>query len=485
MKNLGKNGGIAMMIGAVVVLLVATMTAQAQTFTTLVNFNDKNGSLPSGLVQGLDRNLYGTTYGDGAKQGGTFFVVTTTGALKTLYTFCLPSCGSSGVVVGVDGNFYGTTYYGGAYGDGTVFKITAKGQLTPLYSFCAQTNCTDGSQPSAGLVQGTDGNFYGNTTYGGDETCNAPSGCGTLFKMSPQGVFTSLHVFENTDGSYPYAPMTQASDGNFYGTTNSGGAYNNGTVYRITASGTLTTLHSFDFLVDGAFPQTGLVQASDGNLYGVVTGGGSASGYGTVFRITLAGTFATVYAFCHVSGCPDGAEPTGSLIQATDGNLYGVTIAGGGGSCPAAFAIGCGAVFQITLDGQFTNVQGFDFTDGLSPDVVYQATDGNLYGETVFGGDVKCPVHDGCGTIFVIGEGLAPFVEMLPEYGKVGSTVRVLGTDLTGATSVSFNGTAATFTVRSSSLITATVPAGATTGFVTVTSPSGTLTSNKQFRVRP
>ena len=211
--------------------------------------------------------------------------------LTTLYSFCSqPNCvdgayPQAGLVQGTDGNFYGTTANDAGPNQGTVFKVTAGGTLTSLYNFCAQTGCPDGSQPSGGLVQATDGNLYGTTVLGG------ASDYGTVFKITPGGTLTSLYSFcaagfSCADGGYPHAGLVQATDGNFYGTTFQGGAYGGGTVFKITAAGTLTTLHSFGgFGTDGYAPFAGLVQATDGNFYGTTNLGGPR-GYGTVFKIT-------------------------------------------------------------------------------------------------------------------------------------------------------------------------------------------------------
>jgi uncharacterized repeat protein (TIGR03803 family) len=277
-------------------------------------------------------------------------------------------------VQATNGNFYGTTFAGGANGYGTVFKITPSGTLTTLYSFCSQRGCPDGSYPGAALVQAPNGDFYGTTNGGGNSNSSCNVGCGTVFKITPGGTLTTLYSFCSqsgcTDGSAPVAGLVQATDGNFYGTTYSGRSY----------------------------------------------------GYGTIFKITPSGTLTTLYSFCSQSGCRDGEFAEAALIQATNGNFYGTTLAGG------------------TLDS---------------------------------------------GTIFSLSVGLGPFVETQPTSGKVGAAVKILGTNLTGATGVTFNGTAAVFRVVSSSLITATVPTGASTGFVKVKAPSGTLKSNLQFRVKP
>ncbi len=268
-----------------------------------------------------------------------------------------------------------------------VFKITPTGTLTTLYSFCAQSGCTDGEYPVAGLVQGTDGNFYGTTPEGG------ANGGGTVFKITPTGTLTTLYSFcaQNNcaDGANPAAGLVQATDGNFYGTTYAGGANGYGTVFKITPSGTLTTLYSFcskGGCADGSYPEAGLVQATDGNLYGTTfaaTFDGGANGDGTVFKITPSGTLTTLYSF---SG-PDGANPWAGLVQATDGNFYGTTYAGG--------ANGDGTVFKTPLTGILTTLHSFDGTDGAGPEAgLVQATDGNFYGTTFYGGT------NGAGTVF-------------------------------------------------------------------------------------
>ena len=217
-----------------------------------------------------------------------------------------------------DGNFYGTTEWGGAYGLGTVFKISPGGTLTTLYSFCAGgLSCADGSLPTAGLVQAADGNLYGTTAEGGANTD------GTVFKITPGGSLTTLHSFEGNDGGLPEAALVQATDGNLYGTTSWGGSGGYGTVYKITLGGTLTTLHSFSgYPTDGGDPYAALVQATDGNLYGTTWRGGSYD-EGTIFKITPTGTLTTLHSFDGT----DGSFVQAGLVQASDGNFYGTASA--------------------------------------------------------------------------------------------------------------------------------------------------------------
>jgi uncharacterized repeat protein (TIGR03803 family) len=476
----------------VLLLFCATtaIAASAQGFKTLVSFNGTKGKNPvDSLVQGLDGKLYGTTSGGGASSAclggcGTVFKITASGTLSTLYSFCTQGgCSdgalpSAGLVLGIDGNLYGTTVNGGfaiaacgGSGCGTIFKISPNGTLTTLYRFCAQPNCTDGLLPYAGLVLGTDGNFYGTTYAGGAH------GEGTVFRITRGGTRTTLHSFNGTDGAHTYAGLVEATDGNFYGTTFLGGTNGWGTVFKITPGGTLTTLHSFD-RADGAEPWAALVQATDGNFYGTTslygTGFGCGQGFlrhgcGTVFKITSRGTLTTLLTFDLVSG----AYPHAVLVQATDGNFYATTTKGGASS---ACSGGCGTIFKITPG--LRTLHSFDSADGTNPSAgLVQATDGNFYGTTSAGG------AENDGTAFSLSVGLGPFVETLPTSGKVGTPAIILGNNLTGATSVTFNGAVATFTVVSSTEIKTTVPSGTTTGKVKVTTPIGTLTSNVPFRV--
>jgi uncharacterized repeat protein (TIGR03803 family) len=452
-----------------------------QGLTTLWSFDGTNGAGPdAALVQATDGNFYGTTSGGGANGDGTIFKINQTGTLTTLSGFCPPSgCPGTqparpmaGLVQGTNGDLYGTTYSGGANGSGTVFKISPSGTLTTLWRFCSQPGCADGKYPGAALVQATNANFYGTTSAGG-----ANNG-GTIFKITPSGSLTTLYSFCCTAG--PNGALIQSTNGDFYGTTYEGGANaNHGTVFKITPSGKLTTLYSFcapSNCTDGSNPVAGLVQGTDGNFYGTTYGGG-ASNYGTVFKITPGGKLTTLYSFCAQSNCTDGYEPVAGLVQATDGNFYGTTLAGG--------AYLQGTVFKITPSDKLTTpysfcsqVAGGVCTDGGHPQAgLIQGTDGNLYGTTSEGGAYSI------GTVFSLSVGLGSFVETQTTSGKVGAAVKILGTDLTGATSVSFNGTAAAFKVVSSSEITTTVPAGATTGTVRVVTPSGTLSSNVPFRV--
>jgi uncharacterized repeat protein (TIGR03803 family) len=464
--------------GTILLWAAGAIALPAQTFTTLHSFSGTDGSAPDGApVQGTDGNFYATAYSGGANGDGTVFKITPSGTLTTIHSFDLTDgqAPASGLVLGTDGNFYGTTLGGGVNTDGTVFKITPSGKLTTLHSFCSLNLCTDGSAPYLGaLVQGADGDFYGSTPFGGTNHA------GTIFKITPGGALTTLHTFDTTDGGGPNA-LVQGADGNFYGTTNYGGTSEAcpggcGTVFTITPTGTLTTLHSFEF-TDGASPYAVLIQANNGNFYGTTLYGGASScpgGCGVIFEITPSGMSRTLHSFDGT----DGGNPYAGLMQATDDNLYGTTTYGGANQSECNFS--CGTVFKISQSGALTTLHSFDSTDGEYPYAgLFQSTNGSLYGTTNAGGS------DNSGTFFSLSVGLRSFVEALPDFGKVSANIRILGYNLEGTTSVTFNGTPATFIVVSGQYIKTSVPAGAKTGNIQVTTPTATLTSNLPFTVKP
>ena len=474
-------GGWQRVCAVLLFCAAVTVAAPAQTFTTLLNFDGSNGTDPyvMALVQGIDGNFYGTTSNVQNINGGTVFKITPEGTLTTLYNFCPQTPCVDGTqpyaapILGTDENFYGTTHEGGVNNHGTVFKMTPGGALTTLYSFCIKTNCVDGYHPHGVLVQATDGNFYGTTKHGG---ANA---WGTVFKITASGTLTTIYSFNVTDGANPTDGLIQATDGNLYGTTGAGGnvscsAPNGcGTVFKITTGGVLTTLHNFSG-VDGAAPVAGVVQASDGNLYGTTQFGG-AQNMGAIFKITTGGTLTTMHSF---NG--GASQPLAGLIQATDGNFYGTTSRG---SNPLVCApAGCGTVFMMTPRGTVTTLHSFDLTDGSNPDGgLLQGTDGTFYGATQTGGSGGANE----GTVFNLSVGLGPFVSLQRYVGKVSQPDGILGQGFTGTSGVFFNGTPASYTVVSDTYLTTKVPAGATTGALAVTTPGGTLTSNQAFRVTP
>jgi uncharacterized repeat protein (TIGR03803 family) len=360
------------------------------------------------------------------------------------------------LVQATDGNFYGTTVSGAAVW-GTIIRVTPQGVVTTIHALGG----LDGAYPRAGLIQATDGNLYGTAIEGGSQS--GPC-AGTFFGISLSGTFKLLYDFTESAGCGP-SPILQATDGNFYGTTWGGGTYGVGTVFKVTRTGVYTTLYNFNSAKNGpSSPEGNLVQASNGNFYGVTTYGGPNYA-GGIFECTATGELKNLYAFSSAAGF-DNDVP--QLIQATDGNLYGTATSGG--------TEGSGAIFKMTLAGAYSTIYSFSSPDGANPTGLFQNTDGNLYGTTFQGGT------DNNGVLFSLSLGIAPFVKTIPTAAAVGTPVTIYGTDLTGATSVSFNGTPATFTVVSATEISTTVPTGATTGTIEVVTPGATLYSVK-FKV--
>lgn len=466
--------------------LISAAAASAQTYKPLYTYPETSSNTtgitpPDVMSQGQDGELYTTDFSDGTKNSGTVFKMSTAGVPTTTYTFCsLTGCTDGGdpiggVMLGFDGDLYGTTKIGGSGAAGTAFRVTPSGALTTLHNFA---NGTDDSVPTFPLLQGQDGNLYGvsEAEYNGQY--------GAIFRITPAGTFTALHDFIATDGSLPDLP-TQGTDGNFYGTALLGGTptctgYGSGcgVVYRITPGGKFNVLWNFKgfFSTDGAEPVGILTQGNDGNFYGATYYGGSSAncfaGCGSVFKITPAGVETVLYSF---TGFPDGAYPDAGLTLGTDGNFYGVTSVGGKNNY--------GAIFQITPAGKETILYSFcsvpGCTDGLYPETpLVQHTTGKFYGNTS-GNSL------GGGVFYSLDMGLKPFAGLVTWTGKVGKTAEILGQGFTGTTKVSFNGTTATFTVVSDTYLTATVPSGATTGFVGVTTPTGVLKSNRKFLVTP
>jgi uncharacterized repeat protein (TIGR03803 family) len=365
----------------------AAISLPAQTITTLTNFNGTNGSYPlATLVEGSDGNFYGTTSLGGINgpfSDGTVFKVTPDGTVTTLHNFNGNDGNDPqvGLVHATDGNFYGTTWQGGASNYGTIFKITASGTFTLLHSF---SGGTDGRYPGQ-LIQASDGNFYGTAWGGGNDNCETTGGCGVIFKITPQGNFTKIYQFQgSSNDGYGPEGLVQGRDGNFYGMSIGWSQVlcNSlcGSVFKVTPGGNLTILHTFNGQ-DGNYPSGQLLQATDGNFYGTTSEGGAYS-EGTVFKMTPSGTLTSLYSFCPQYNCPDGANPLSGVMQATDGTLYGTTAGGGVYGCTT-----CGTIFKITPSGSLTTLFSFnDTSNGGSPGGLLQATNGNFYGLTSGGG---------------------------------------------------------------------------------------------------
>ena len=438
----------------VIASLMTASLASGQIYNVLFTFNGTDGSSPSDpqvLTQGRDGNLYGTLPSGGLSGGGTVFKMTTAGVQTIIHNFSGTDGfrPNAGLALGLDGNFYGSTVNGGTFGLGEVFQITPAGVLTVLYNF---SGGTDGAYPYATPTLGNDGNFYGVTQ-------NA-----TAYKITPGGVFTLLGTIPDRS----YAPLLLGSDGNFYGTTQHGGTFLQGTVFKMTPSGVVTVLYNFD-TTHGGVPWAGVVQGGDGGFYGTTTGGGTLGG-GVVFRLTSAGAIKLLHNF-PVGSIDDGSDPIAGVTLATDGTFYGATSTGG--------ANGYGVLFKLAPTGTYTFIYQFDKVTGQNPSSnLTQHTNGSVYG-LANGGTL------GDGVFYGLSLNLGTKVRLMLSSGKVASTVQILGSGFTGTTAVKFNGTAATFTVVSDTYMTAKVPAGATTGFVNVTTPGGTFASMSKFLVIP
>jgi uncharacterized repeat protein (TIGR03803 family) len=258
---------------------------------------------------------------------------------------------SGALIQASDGYLYGTAAGGGSNNGGVVFKVSFDGNYDVVYSF--GSNPGDGFSPVGALVQGSDGDLYGVTANGGG-SFNCYFGCGTIFKVTTSGSLTTLHNFNGDDGSYPNGPLVQGSDGDFYGTTGGEGTQDGpGTVFKITPSGTFTNLYTFcsaQNCVDGYQPFAGLIQANDGNFYGTSYYGGTDYPSGTIFRMTPAGVLTTLHDFNHT----DGAEPYGGLTQGSDENFYGTTGLGGDNNYGTVFRLDVFATLSVAKVGSGT-----------------------------------------------------------------------------------------------------------------------------------
>jgi uncharacterized repeat protein (TIGR03803 family) len=476
---------VLLVTGVFIVIGMAATPARAQ-FTVVYDFGtggtvDPCEPMYSGIIaQGTDGNLYSTADGCGNTDVGGIFEITPSGTFKVLYSASGTGPGNlkSGLSLNpLDGSFLGTSEGGGSVDDGTVFDITSAGILTILHSF---TGMSDGYTADAPPILGADGNYYGTARRGGNFTACAGTGCGTVYSMTSSGTVTSLYEFDITHGLYPYAPLVQGTDGNFYGTTQEGGTgagFGSGVVFKITPGGILTVLRSFCLkpgCADGQYPIGPLIQGTDGNFYGTTVNGG-ANNFGEVFKITPSGVLTILHS---MNSATDGQNPYGGLVLASDGNFYGTNQLGG--------THNGGTIFRLTPKGVLTVLYNFDGTTGAQPLVtMVQHTNGILYGDTFVGGtasSVNC-MPGNCGVIYSYNAGLKPFIKLVPATGYVGSRIGILGQGFTASSIVKFNGIKATIVSHTGTFLLVTVPSGTLDGYVTVTTGKTTLKSVEKFAV--
>jgi uncharacterized repeat protein (TIGR03803 family) len=525
---------VVWMVTLLAFLLVACNVASAQIYTDLYNFNNTSGTSPSYpqvLAQGRDGNLYGTAREGGASGGGTAFSVTPYGVLTVIHNFS----GSdgfgpyAGLTLGLDGNFYGTTFLGGSNNMGEIFQLTPEGLVFVLHSFAGGSDGAypyappvlgnDGSlygltkystaykittggaftvlgtipgQSYAPLILGVDGAFYGTTQYGGKFNQ------GTVFRMTPAGVVTVIYNFDSTHGGVPWGGVVQAG-GNFYGTTTGGGSGGGGVVYRLTPAGNFTVIHNFPVgsLNDGSDPIAGLLFGTDGLFYGSTFYGGS-NNYGILFEIDASGQhYSLINQFDKVTG----SYPESNLVQHTNGSAYGMALAGG--------SLGDGVFFSLDLNfgakvktvlssgvvGSLVEILGSGFTGATSVNFTGASVAPHVDSDTYLVARVPTGALTGPLTVTTPSGTIPSMTKFLvvpkissfsPTSGPVGTSVIITGNSFTGASKVSFGGVAATtFSVFRDSSLTATVPTGAGTGRISITTPGGTATSSGTFTVTP
>jgi uncharacterized repeat protein (TIGR03803 family) len=467
---------MAAFAAAIVALTLAgaAIPGQAQTPTTLYDFPGGAGiSNPQAwaTAQGRDGNLYSTC------ASGALFQATPSGTVNIVAN--IGAGVISGATLGTDGSFYGTNQNGGTGGPGgncgfvgagcgQVYKVTPAGVQTILHSF---TNAGDGSDPYSAPIEAANGVFYGTTStqiFGGNSTA---------YTITPSGAFTTIHTFTGADGQNVTASLVQGTDGDFYGDTVAGGSSSDGVIFKMTPSGSVTVLHNFAG-TDGSQAYYSLIQANDGNFYGTTYRGGSI-GNGVVFKITPGGDYSVVHNLNLSNG--DGDGPSSSLIQGSNGLLYGVTGSVNSGNYGTIYSV------DITT-GIFTTLYSFtDTTDGDNPQSpLRQHTNGLLYGSTYSAGDFSVCAGRGCGVFFSLDVGAPAFAGLVSTSGKEGAKIGILGQGFGSSSVVKFDGvTATSFTRQGTTYLGATVPAGALTGKVTVTTGATTLSSYIEFRVTP
>jgi uncharacterized repeat protein (TIGR03803 family) len=471
-----RKPGLFVMLVAALVFAGVLVPAQAQlpTPTVLYGFQQLPTDViePTGpIAQGRDGNLYGVGVNRGANNRGGVYKITPSGAETLLVSFPTSYAEGSclGLTLGMDGNFYGTCFGGGANGFGLFYQVTPAGVLTDLYDFTEVGILVQGAP-----VLGADGNFYGTTSN-------------NIYRITPAGAYKSLFTLVGGSGNANPSVLSAGTDGNFYGTiADANGFGNQGGVFKITPGGAFKVIYGFDSAsAAGSGPSTGVMMGSNGRLYGT-TGAGGTNSDGVIYEMTTAGK--DVLVLHNNNNNTEGGNGTGGngadsenlLLQATDGNFYGTNLGGGIGNE--------GGLYQLISSTDAFS--GFLFgslnppTDGTQPSgPLLQHTNGTIFGAASGNGPSEAD-----GTFFSLNISASPFIKLVtPVYsGKEETQVGILGQGFTASSIVKFGGTAATTTaLTGSTFIMATVPSGALTGKVTVTTGSTTLSTVATYKITP
>ncbi len=452
-------------------LVAIAIASPAQTVSTIYEFsNGTNPNLPAGVMaQGQDGNFYGITLsGGGPANQGAIYKISSKGVLTNLHAMA-QSDGTTcnGLTLGTDGNFYGTCQGGGTNDYGTLFKVTSAGALTVLHNFAALESTNDGCIPYAPPIQATNGDFYGTTGRCGT------NGYGTVYKLTLAGTYSLLYNFQGppNDTAVPFG-LIEGTDGNLWGVGN-GWIVSHGGVFKITLAGKESLVYTFTGEPDGAYPNASLIQGSNGDFYGTTEEGGTAND-GTIFQITTSGKETVLYSFPNQT---DGAYPMLPLTQGPDGLLFGAAEDCAGGGCAQA------GLFDITTKGVYKTVYLYPLvcSNCAQPDgPLLLSTNGTFYSTTEQGGtDV--------GSFYSVSNGYSPFISLVNvKSGAEGAQVGILGQGFTSKSVVEFGGTKATTTkLTGSTHILATVPTGALTGDVTVTTGSTVLSTTASYKITP
>jgi uncharacterized repeat protein (TIGR03803 family) len=456
-------------------LVAIAIAAPAQTVSTIYEFNNTSDpSDPAGVMaQGQDGNFYGVSLsGNGCCQG-IVYKISSEGAITSLYSMGQSDgTNCTGLTLGTDGNFYGTCKNGGTNNYGTLFKVTSAGVLTVLHNFAAQGSTSDGCIPYVPPTQASNGDFYGTTAFCGTDNY------GTVYKLTLAGVYSLVYSFQGppNDTVLPLG-LIEGTDGNLWGVGN-GWIISGGGVFKMTLAGKESLVYTFEPNADGAYldgegPDANLIQGSNGDFYGTTEEGGSAN-EGTIFSLTESGTEAVLYSFPNQT---DGAYPSLPLTQGPNGLLFGAATDCAGGGCGQA------GLFDITTKGAYTNVYLYPLVCsncGQPEAPLLLSTDGTFYSTTEQGGI-------GVGSFYSLSNGYSPFISLVNvKSGAEGAKVGILGQGFSAKSVVKFGGTKATTTkLTDTTYILATVPTGALTGDVTVTTGSTVLSTTASFKITP